>query len=281
YRSGGLNLWRVPVTAGGERAGLLQQVTTGAGPDIQAALSRDGRRIAFTILRQNADIWRLPVSPETGRPAGEPGKLIATTREDSRGAWSADGKSIFFNSDRSGEMNVWVHSLESGSAQPLTRGPGGDFQPVPSPDGRRIAFFSSREGSVDVWLVASDGGRPRRLTRGAAINVNPAFSPDGRSIAYMSDEGGRLEVWVMGAEGGGARRLPDVGVMGHFLQWTSDGRSIVFRCPSGTPRTMKVLASGGEPQDLPTVVGGAHMSFSPDESRILDVLAHKSMWVSP
>jgi eukaryotic-like serine/threonine-protein kinase len=281
YRSGGLNIWRVAVTAGGERTGLLQQVTTGAGPDIQAALSRDGKRLAFTILRQNADIWRLPISSATGRPAGDPGKLVATTREDSRGAWTPDGKSIVFNSDRSGEMNIWMHSLESGSARALTRGPGGDFQPIPSPDGGRVAFFSSREESVDVWLVAAEGGRPKKLTRGSAVNVNPAFSPDGRSIAYMSDEGGRLEVWVISAEGRDRRRLTEVGVMGHFLQWTSDGRFVVFRCPSGTPRTMRVPAAGGEPEDLPRVVGGAHMSFSPDETRILDVLAHKALWVSP
>ena len=281
YRSGGLNIWRIPVTARGEPSGVLQQLTTGAGQDVEAAVSRDGKRLAFTILRQNADIWRLPVSPETGQAAGPPEKVIATTREDSRGAWSADGKKIAFNSDRSGEMNIWIHSNEEGLARQLTSGPGGDFQPVFSPDGGRIVFFSSRSGSVDVWLVETAGGRPKRLTRGPAINVNPAFSSDGQSIAYMSDEGGRLEVWVMSTEGDGARRLTEVGVMGHFLQWTSDGRFIVFRCPSGRPRTLRAPIAGGEPEEMPEVVGGAHMSFSPDQTRIMDVLAHKTLWVSP
>ncbi len=281
YRSGGLNIWRIPVTASGEPSGPLRQLTTGAGQDAEASISRDGRRLAFTILRQNADIWRLPISRETGRPSGAPEKIIATTREDSRGAWSADGEWIAFNSDRSGDMNIWLHSVREGSARPLTRGPGGDFQPIFSPDGQRIAFFSSRDGSVDVWLVETSGGRPKRLTRGPAISVNPAFSPDGRQIAYMSDKGGRLEVWVMNGEGGESRRLTDVGVMGHFLQWTADGASIVFRCPSATPRTLRVRVSGGEPEEMPEVVGGAHMSFSPDQRKILDVLAHKTLWVSP
>jgi eukaryotic-like serine/threonine-protein kinase len=281
YRSGGLNIWRVPVTAGGQPSGLLQQLTMGAGQDVQAALSRDGRRVAFTILRQNADLWRLPVSADTGKPSGAPEKVIATTREDSRGAWSADGRWIAFNSDRSGEMNIWLQSVAEGSARPLTSGPGGDYQPSFSSDGRRIAFFSSRAGSVDVWLVETSGGRPRKLTRGSAINVNPFFSPDGRRIAYMSDAGGRFEVWVMDAEGREARQLTEVGVMGHFLQWTSDGRFIVFRCPSGTPRTLRIPVSGGEPEEMPEVVGGAHMSFSPDRTRIMDVLAHKTLWVSP
>lgn len=281
YRSGGINIWRVPVSADGEPAGPLQQVTTAAGQDVEAAISRDGRRLAFSILRQNADIWRLPVSPETGQAAGAPEKVIATTREDSRGGWSADGRWIAFNSDRSGDMNIWLHDVAEGSARQLTRGPGGDFQPRFSPDGRRVAFFSSRGGNVDIWTVEIEGGRPRRLTSGPSISVNPAFSPDGRRIAYMSDRGGRLEVWVMNADGGDPRPLTEVGVTGHFLQWTADGRFVVFRCPSGNARTMRAPVSGGDAEDLAEVIGGAHMSFSPDQTRIMDVLAHKTLWVSP
>ncbi|HSP94495.1 MAG TPA: protein kinase [Thermoanaerobaculia bacterium] len=281
YRGGGLNIWRVAVTARGEPVGPLQQLTTGAGQDVGVAISRDGRKLAFSILRQNAHIWRLPVSPAAGRPAGSPEKVIATTREDSRGAWSRDGKEIVFNSDRSGEMNVWLLSTADGAVRQVTHGPGGDFQPSFSADRKRIVFFSSRSGSVDIWLVESAGGKPRRLTQGPSISVNPVFSPDGRSIAYMSDEGGRLEVWLMNADGSQPRPLTQVGVMGHFLQWTADGEWIVFRCPSGKPRTMRVRASGGEPEEMPEVVGGAHMSFSPDETRIMDVLGHKTLWVSP
>ncbi len=85
----------------------------------------------------------------------------------------------------------------------------------------------------------------------------------------------------MNGEGGESRRLTDVGVMGHFLQWTADGASIVFRCPSATPRTLRVRVSGGEPEEMPEVVGGAHMSFSPDQTKIMDVLGHKALWVSP
>jgi Tol biopolymer transport system component len=58
-------------------------------------------------------------------------------------------------------------------------------------------------------------------------------------------------------------------------------RGIVFRCPSGKPRTMRVPALGGEPEEMPEVVGGAHMSFSPDQTKIMEVLGHKALWVSP
>jgi Tol biopolymer transport system component/serine/threonine protein kinase len=281
YRGGGINLWRVAVAPTGDPAGPAQQLTTGAGQDVQAAITRDGRRLAFAILRQNADLWSLPVAPETGRPTGPPIELVATTREDSRGAWSPDGRRIAFNSDRSGDMNVWIHSLDEGPARQITRGPGGDFQPTWSPDGRRVAFFSSRSGHLNVWTADVETGRLAQLTRNRSIDVNPFFSPDGNLIAFCSDRGGALEVWVMNADGTGARQLTETGVMGHFLRWTSDGSAIVYRCPAPAPRSLAVPISGGDPRALPEVAGGAHMSFSSDFSKILDVVGHKSLWVSP
>src|SRR5438552_3656008 len=281
-RSGGWNVWRVPVAADGSPAGPLQQLTTGAGQAVDLALSPDGLRLAFAVLKQNADIWRLPVSPADGMPAGKPEAVIATTREDSRGAWSPDGTTIAFNSDRSGDMNVWVHALKDGTTRQLTRGPGGDFQPNWSPDGKKLVFFSSRAGSADIWSVDVASGALTQLSKGPGVDTNPFSSPDGTRIAYQSDRGGHLEVWVMNADGSGARPLTRVGVTGHFMRWTPDGGAIVFRCPcGGKPQTLRVGLDGGEPQPVGDVAGGSHSSFSPDFSRVMDVVGHKTLWVSP
>ena len=125
-------------------------------------------------------------------------------------------------------------------------------------------------------------GTLKQLTRDPSIEVNPFFSPDGKQIAYQSDKSGRLEVWVMNANGSEQRQLTRVGAMGHFLRWTQDGEAIVFRCPcGGKPQSMQVSLASGDPQPLPEVAGGSHMSFSPDYSRIMDVIGHKVLWVSP
>jgi Tol biopolymer transport system component/predicted Ser/Thr protein kinase len=278
YRSGGLNIWRIPVNQSGQPSGPLQQVTAGAGQDVQLAISFDGKRLAFSILKQNADIWKLPVSPETGMPTGEPLGVIATTREDSRGTWSADGQKVAFNSDRTGEMNIWVYSLDEGRAWQVTKGPGGDFQPNWSPDGNRLAFFSSRAGNADIWVIEIVTGELRQLTTGASLEINPFFSPDGRYIAYQSDLHGRMEVWIMEADGTVQRQLTNVGVGGHFLAWTEDGQHIIFNC-KGAIRQVSV--DGGDSDPFAKIKGGGHISFSRDYSRIIDVVEHKTMWVSP
>jgi Tol biopolymer transport system component/predicted Ser/Thr protein kinase len=282
-RSGGINIWRARVNKDGTLSGSLQQVTTGAGQDVEVAVSPDSKRLAYATLRQNADIWRLPVSPQTGLSTGTPEAVISTTREDSRGSWSPDSKMVAFNSDRAGDMNIWLFTLADSSTRQLTTGHGGDFQVNWSPDENKIAFFSSRSGSPNIWEVEIASGTLRRLTSNSGVNVNPFYSPEGTIIAYQSDQSGRLEVWVMNADGSNPRQLTNVGVTGHFMRWAADGLGIVFRCTcNGKPATMKVSVSGGEPQPFAeTMIGGSHMSFSPDRTRILDVVGHKVLWVSP
>ncbi|HVR40947.1 MAG TPA: protein kinase [Thermoanaerobaculia bacterium] len=282
YRTGGINVWRVPVELDGSPSGAMEQISAGPGHDVDLDIPRSDDRVVFAILKQNAELWRLPIDPASGAATGEPERVIGTSRENSRGAWSPDGEQIAFNSDRSGEMNLWLYSLSSGKARRLTEGAGGDYQAHWSPDARSLVFFSGRTGSIDIWRYDFDDESLTRLTQGEGININPFFSPDGAHVAFQSDRDGRLEVFVMNRDGSDVRQLTKVGVSGHFLRWTADGQHVVFRCPGGPkPRTMRAPLAGGDPEPLAEVIGGAHMSFSPDHSMIMDVLGHRTLWVSP
>jgi Tol biopolymer transport system component len=233
----------------------------------------------MSILNLNADLWRLPVDPKTGLPTGQPEPLVATTREDSRGSWSPDATRIAFNSDRTGDMNIWLYSIGDGSVTQITRGPGGDFQPEWSPDGGRLVFFSSRSGNADIWFVDVSSGEMKQLTDAPALDINPFYSPDGKHIAYQSDHDGRKEVWVMNADGTGHRQLTRTGVGGHFMLWMPGSNAVVYSAPGS--RTLRVPIHGGEPEPFCENAGGAHMSFSPAVDAIMDVTGHKKIWVTP
>jgi Tol biopolymer transport system component len=281
-RGGGMNLWRVEVPAEGEPAGQPEQLTTGAGDDIEPTVAPDGSRLAFAVRGINSDLWRLPVSPTTGQPNGAPEPVVRTTRVESRGAWSPDGRTIAFNSDRLGEMNIWLRDVADSTERQLTNGAGGDYQPSWSPDGKSIAFFSARAGAADIWAVHTGDGRLTRLTDDPATDTNPFYSPDGQRIAFLSDRGGRSELWIMNADGSAQRRVSPVVAGGHFVRWTPDGRGIVFRSESGTQiQIFRIGIDDGSLTRLPDVASGAHMSFAPDQSRILDVRGHKTLWVYP
>lgn len=277
-RGGGWNLWQVRLNADGSAAGALQQVTTGAGQDLQAAPAADGESVFFVTMNQNADIWLLPVDPATGKPTGEPTPLIATTREDSRPAWSPDGKMLAFNSDRSGDMNLYVYSMVDHSTRQLTSGSGGDYQATWSPDGQRLAFFSSRSGSADIWTVDVTARTLRQLTRDSALDVNPVYAPDGKRIAFQSDRGGHKEVWLMSADGSEQRQLTSTGAGDHFMVFSDDGKSLYY---AQRTQVMQVDVTSGEAKPVMEAPKGlAHMSFSPNRSRFMDVVAHKTLWAT-
>jgi serine/threonine-protein kinase len=280
-RGGGLNLWRIGVGRKGP-TGVPEQLTTGAGDDVQPASAPDGSKVAFAVRGINSDLWRLPVDPKTGQPTGEPEPLVRTTRVESRGAVSPDGRTIAFNSDRLGEMNIWLRGIADSTERQLTQGPGGDYQPDWAPDGLSLVFFSARSGNADIWSVSTRDGQLTRLTDSPATDTNPFYSPDGRRIAFLSDRSGRSELLVMNADGSAPRAVLPVVAGGHFLRWTQDGQGIVFRAESGAlVQIYRVSVDGGSLTRLPAVVSGAHMSFSPDQSRILDVRGHKTLWVYP
>ncbi|MDX1644243.1 MAG: protein kinase [Thermoanaerobaculia bacterium] len=282
YRGGGQNVWSLPVTPDGRPAGPARQLTTGAGSDIQLAVDPSGRRIAFAVLGINADVWQLPVDPSTAEPTGPAEALVATTREESRGVWSPDGGRLAFNSDRLGQMNLWLLSRADGELTQLTSGEGGDFQPNWSPDGTSIAFFSSRAGNVDIWAVDVDSGELRQLTEDPGVDEDPFYSPDGRQIAFQSDRDGRLEVWVMDADGSNERKLSSMATSGHFVRWLPDGSGVVHRA-ADAETTLHVLPLDGSPARpwLDTPGAGWHISFSPDRRLVLDARGHLSLWVFP
>ncbi len=280
-RGGGLNLWRLALAESGGAAGAPQQLTTGAGDDIQPAIGPRGQ-VAFAVRGINSDLWRLPVSPETGAPTGDPEPVAAGTRVESRGAWSPDGSAIAFNSDRPGEMNIWVRTLAAGSDRQLTTGVGGDYQPQWSPDGARLVFFSAREGNNDIWTAELADGKLVRLTSDPAMDINPFYSPDGGRIAFVADRSGRSEIWLMDADGSNQRRLTSVGAGGHFLRWTRDGSAIVFRTDEWSRvRIVQVAIADGVLSELPIVEGGGHMSLSPSYSVIMDVRGHRTLRAYP
>jgi TolB protein len=188
---------------------------------------------------------------------------------------------LAFNSDRAGEMNIWLRDSAGGERR-ITSGAGGDYQPMWSPDGTMLVFFSARGGNTDIWRVHLADTVLTRLTDDSALDTNPFYSPDGTRIAFVSDRSGRSEVWLMNADGSGQRQVASVGCWGHFLIWTKDSRAIVFRGESERQiQIYRVDIESGELTPLPPVMSGGHMSFSPSQSLIMDVNSHKVLWAHP
>ncbi len=175
-----------------------------------------------------------------GRPqASGPLSMRALTfaGSDSEASVSPDGRTVAFQSARSGLPRIWLKQLDGGDEVPLTAGP--DSRPRFSPDGATILFirWPGRPASVlqilrtaDLYRVAAVGGEPRKLL-GDVVGAD--WSPEGTQIVFVrnTEADGALatEVGILDANGENSRVLTTIPRRSLGIpRWSQDGKSIVM-----------------------------------------------------
>ena len=254
--STGRGLWRMRVRDGGTRA--PERLAFASGQVADPALSRDGRRLAYSQHQVRQNIRRVELA-EASEAAGPPRELIPSTREDGWPQYSPDGGRIAFLSDRSGVRQIYVCDAAGSNLVRLTSLPEGVERPYPgwSPDGRTIVFAARASANTDLYLVDVQGGQPRRLTSALSAEYHPQWSRDGKGIYFASDRTGTPQIWKMPASGGEAVQVTEHGGEGPFE--SPDGQYLYyFRAGAGgAEQVWKRLLSGGtEHQLLPEVFRG-------------------------
>src|SRR6266566_525644 len=142
---------------------------------------------------------------------------------------------IAFQSDRSGNYEIYVMTRGGAPLVRLTNTTAANGQPSWSPDGAKLAFTSERDGNREIYVMNADGTNQIRLTNNAATDYWPAWSPDGAKLAFESDRDGNLEIYVMNADGTNATRLTSNSTEDSSPAWSPDATWIAFSCdPDGT-----------------------------------------------
>ncbi len=144
--------------------------------------------------------------------------------DDSEPAWSPDGKTLAFTSnrstpdpDRNFNTDIWVVDAENtdkgAHLTQITTNPGADRSPTWSPDGKRIAFVSQIDAkAIDyatqhLAIAPSTGGEEKVLTLALDRSVRrPRFSLDGNSIYFLAEDDGTQNLCRIPATGGDITR---------------------------------------------------------------------------
>jgi TolB protein len=90
--------------------------------------------------------------------------------------YSPDGKRLAFARRVSGNQDVYVRTLATGTIKRLTFHTSDDYAPTWSPDASRIAFNSFRAGPSQIYTVSSAGGTQTRITHTTTQEAEPAWS---------------------------------------------------------------------------------------------------------
>lgn len=145
------------------------------------ALSPDGREIAFVA---GGDIWTVPAEGGVAR------LLVAHQATESRPLYSPDGQQLAFISMRTGNGDIYVMNLATGSLTRRTYDDARDQLDAWSRDGQWL-YFSSTAGDVagmnDIWRVRAKGGQPMVVAADRyATEYWASPAPDNKTIAITA-----------------------------------------------------------------------------------------------
>jgi Tol biopolymer transport system component len=257
-RKGGSGLWTID-THSGARKPLVQARVGGPdfGPDsdaVQPSWSPHGKRIAFWNIADSSghrDLWT--IDPDAPRPKETVVRVTSDPAVDWNPVWSADGKYLYFGSDRDGTMNLWRIPMNEESGKPT-----GAPEPMSLPGSFNAHFSVSQRGSI-AYLTTTRAYRmvalpfdartgkteaPRALIESSQEILNFRVSPDGRSIAFTT--GGQEDVFVAKADGSRLRQLTNDAANDRGVTWAPDGETLYFYSNrEGRYQIWTIRADGG------------------------------------
>jgi Tol biopolymer transport system component len=218
--------------------------------------------------------------------------------------WSPDGTQLAFQSDRSGNWDIWIMPSGGGVATQVTVDSNYDARAKWCPLGDNIVFESDRTfggglqtyPNCDLFIIPVTGGTPTQITTYTGYDERPDWSPDCTQIIFSADrpsgeflfsppDEGSLHLsnlWVIPVTGEPPTQLTfDIGYE-NDPAWSPDGSTIAFMADyAGNWDIWIMPATGGAATQLTTdpaqedspcwAPGGEFIAFRSKRSGLSDI----------
>ena len=178
--------------------GGAPRLVTPNSPSFLHGWSPDGREMAYCAFREidgrrQVDVYAIPAG------GGDEVRLTGGGFNDGP-EYSPDGKHIWFNSTRSGLMQVWRMNRDGSDPVRMTRNDDNCWFGHISPDGKKVVYIVYHKDQLqpdehlpdmqcELWGMDADGNNAHRLCSlfggQGTINVN-SWAPDSRRFAFVS-----------------------------------------------------------------------------------------------
>jgi TolB protein len=152
---------------------------------------------------------------------------------------SLDGEKIIFQSNRSGDWEIYIMNKDGSGIRNLTQSNGPDVTPNWAINGKQIVFASERDNDSEIYIMDADGANQKRLTSTPGDDSHPHFFPDGSRIIFNSarsssdvkaDWGKQYhEIFSMRPDGSDVKQITNFKTVSTYPSVSPDGKKIAFR----------------------------------------------------
>jgi Tol biopolymer transport system component/DNA-binding winged helix-turn-helix (wHTH) protein len=291
-------LWWLPIGDDGVTAGEPRPTALPVtGPSLaNIAVSRDGRRVAWTAGTSSSGIWAAAAGARAGTAATS---LVAAAEIGSRAghpAVSPDGR-IAFMGDR-GHAGNKIFLVEPGRPpRQLTTDARDHFSPFWLRGENALAVLANHGDGVGWWRLDPATGREQLLFPLTAVARPPgvqaqvvgpaagmAISSDLRrlAVAYVRDGVPNLWTTALGPHGPTGplvqRTFETIG--GAFGAWSPDGSWLAYQCGRGGDTQLCVVGADGQApgRQLTSTPGTNFIGEWTDDDAILFAAKDRAVW---
>ena len=199
--------------------GTIRPLSVTTQDAVQASVSPDGRRIAYTVAQDDFDLVDVPLD------GGPERTVLSTGRNEFDPAWSWSGNLLAYSTDRTGTSQIWVRQRD-GFERPLVTEKDFDQtwiasfdEPNFSPDDQRIAYTIEGSAGHSVYVSSVAGGKPLRVSDDRYDQRSPTWSSDGAWIAYLQNIEGSWALVKAGSGGGNRPMVLRQGCLPSHPKW--------------------------------------------------------------
>jgi Tol biopolymer transport system component len=186
--------------------GDVKPLTRTPGYDAEATVSRDGKRIVFTSVRDgDLELYSMDVDGKNVK------RLTFEKGYDGGAFYSSDSRMIVYRSDlpksprdveqyekllaealyRPRSLEIMVMNADGSNRRQVTNNGQANFAPYFHPSGKQIVFASSmndpKQRNFDLFMINLDGTGLEQITVNPTFDGFPMFNKDGTKLVFASN----------------------------------------------------------------------------------------------